>query len=168
MGSIQSLLAIGAVVLFALVSIRFNSSVLQNLTVEVENKVYLTAFSLADDLIEEIKQKAFDEETVEWRSITTTELTPVGSFGPSIDAGETNDPATWDDIDDYHGYLKAVSLPHAEGYTVTCAVDYADPNNPDDSSNGVKTFFKRVTVTADSPYLSHPVRLSFIFTLHSK
>ncbi len=122
MGSIQSLLAIGAVVLFTLVSIRFNSSVLQNLTVEVENKVYLTAFSLADDLIEEIKQKAFDEQTVEWRSITTGELTTISLFGASKDLGETTDPVTWDDIDDYHLYSKPVSLPHAEGYTVSCTV----------------------------------------------
>ncbi len=164
MGSIQSLLAIGAVVLFTLVSIRFNSSVLQNLTVEVENKVYLTAFSLADDLIEEIKQKAFDEETVEWRSITEPELTPAGEFGV-FDAGETTDPATWDDIDDYHVYSKDIDLPHAEGYTVTCAVSYSDEFGGDP---GTQTYFKKVTITADSKYLSHPVNLSFIFTLHSK
>jgi hypothetical protein len=165
MGSIQSLLAIGAIALFALVSVRFNSSVLQNLTVEVENKVYLTAFSLADDLIEEIKQKAFDEETVEWRAITTAELTPKANFGV-YDSGEST-VADFDDIDDFDGYSKPVSLPHAEGYLVTCAVDYVDINNPDNIS-GSQTFAKRIHVTVSSKYLSHPVQLSFIFTLHSK
>jgi hypothetical protein len=81
MSSIQSLLAIGSIALFSLISVRFNSSVLQNLTLEVENKVYLTAFSLADDMIEEIKQKAFDHETVQFRSINPEELSPTANFG---------------------------------------------------------------------------------------
>jgi len=165
MGSIQTFLAIGALAIFSLVSVRFNSSVLQNLTVEVENKVYLTAFSLADDLIEEIKQKAFDEETVEWRAVATGELTPASNFGV-FDAGETS-VEYFDDIDDYNGYSKEVSLPHAEGYTVICYVSYVNAADPDVIS-GTQTYFKRVTVTADSKYLSHPVNLSFVFTLHSK
>ena len=165
MGGIQSLLAIGALAIFSLVSVRFNSSVLQNLTVEVENKVYLTAFSLADDLIEEIKQKAFDEETVEWRAITTDELTLETNFGV-FDAGETS-VEYFDDIDDYNEYSKAVSLPHAEGYTVISSVSYVNEENQDVLS-GIQTYFKRVTVTVDSKYLSNPVSLSFVFTLHSK
>ncbi len=168
MNNIQSLLTIGAIALFSLISIRFNSSVLENMTVEVENKVYLTAFSLADDLIEEIKQKAFDEETVEFRSITPTELTPSDQFAPEIrDLGETDDPATWDDIDDYNGYSKLVSLPHAEGFSVTSQVDYVQENNYDQVSS-VQTFFKRIQVRVSSDYLRAPVRLSFVFTLHSK
>ena len=61
-------LSIGAIVLLPLISLRFNTTLLQNRTTEIENKVYLTAFSLADDLIEEIKHKAFDEDTVECRA----------------------------------------------------------------------------------------------------
>ncbi|MDX1372626.1 MAG: hypothetical protein R3321_09145, partial [Nitrososphaeraceae archaeon] len=60
MGSTNSTLSIGALLFLSLISLRFNASVLENSTVETENKIYLTAFSLADDLIEEIKQKAFD------------------------------------------------------------------------------------------------------------
>ena len=74
----QSILSIGAIALLALISLRFNTTLLENRTTEVENKVYLTAFSLADDLIEEIKQKAFDEQTVEWRAIPVEQLTSTG------------------------------------------------------------------------------------------
>lgn len=95
MSNIQSLTTIGAIALFALISVRFNSAVLENMTVEVENKVYLTAFSLADDLLEEIKQKAFDEQTVVFRSINPEELTSSNNFAPEVlDAGETSDPIT--------------------------------------------------------------------------
>ncbi len=123
---------------------------------------------MADDLIEEIKQKAFDEQTVDFRSINPEQLTPTDKFAPEVlDAGENGFPSTWDDIDDYNGYSKPVSLPHVENYTVSSTVDYVSASDQDEVSN-VQTFFKRVTVRVDSPYLSHPVRLSFVFTLHSK
>ena len=158
-------LSIGAIVLLALVSLRFNTTLLQNRTTEIENKVYLTAFSLADDLIEEIKQKAFDEETVEWRAINTAQLTSYNSFGP-VDLGESS-VYDFDDIDDYHGYNKAVSLPHAENYSVTSTVEYVTASNPDVTSLS-QTYFKRISVNVTSPYMSHAVKLSFVFTLHSK
>jgi hypothetical protein len=164
----QSFLTIGAMALLALISLRFNATLLENRTTEIENKVYLTAFSLADDLIEEIKQKAFDEQTVEWRAIPEDELTPIANFAPEVrDAGETENPSTWDDIDDYNGYVKQISTPHVENYSLMSSVDYVSATDQDEVSN-VQTYFKRVTVRVGSPYLSHPVRLSFVFTLHSK
>jgi len=158
-------ISIGAIALLALISLRFDTTVLENKQTEVENKVYLTAFSLADDLIEEIKQKAFDEQTVEWRAIETEQLTTTDAFGP-VDPGESS-VSSFDDIDDYNGYTKEVSLPHVENYSVTSTVDYVSASNPDEVSL-IQTYFKRITVRVTSPYLSHPVRLSFVFTLHSK
>ncbi len=158
-------LSIGAIALLALISLRFNTTLLENRTTEIENKVYLTAFSLADDLIEEIKQKAFDEETVEWKAIPADQLSPYSSFG-SFDPGEST-VNTFDDIDDYHGFQKAVSLPHVENYSVMSTVDYVSASDPDVTSSS-QTYFKRITVRVTSPYLSHAVTLAFIFTLHSK
>jgi len=164
MSNINSFISIGSILLLSLISLRFNSTVLENNIVETENKIYLTAFSLADDMIEEIKGKAFDEETVEWHSITESELTSTEAFGP--DAGEVS-VSDFDDIDDYNGYSKAVSLPHAENYTVITTVDYvtaADQN----VTSVPQTFFKRISVSVSSPYLSYPINVIFIFTLHSK
>ena len=161
----QSFLTIGAMALLALISLRFNATLLENRTTEIENKVYLTAFSLADDLIEEIKQKAFDEKTVEWKAIPADQLSPPNAFGP-VDPGEST-VNTFDDIDDYHGYQKAVSLPHVENYSVMSTVDYVTATDPDVTTS-TQTYFKRITVRVTSPYLSHPVKLSFVFTLHSK
>ena len=161
----NSFLSIGAMALLALISLRFNATLLENRTTEIENKVYLTAFSLADDQIEEIKQKAFDEKTVEWKAIPADQLSPAESFGV-FDPGEStvND---FDDIDDYNGYQKSVSLPHVENYSVTSTIDYVLATDQDVISN-TQTYFKRVTVLVTSPYLSHSVKLSFVFTLHSK
>ena len=155
----QSLLSIGALFLLSLISLRYNSSVLQNTTAETENKVYLTAFSLADDLIEEIKQKAFDERTIDFQAIAVDQLTlPLG-----VESGEAW--PNFDDIDDYQNYSKPVSLPHVEDYTVTCQVSYVSSSGQDILD---RSYFKKVTIKVTSKYLSSPLYLKFIFSLHSK
>jgi hypothetical protein len=155
----QSLLSIGALFLLSLVSLRFNSTVLENTTVETENKVYLTAFSLADDLIEEIKQKAFDEKTIDFQAIAENQLTlPLG-----FESGEVW--PNFDDIDDYQNYSKPVNLPHVEDYTVTCKVNYASSAGQDILN---RSYYKKVSIKVTSKYLSNPLYLKFIFSLHSK
>jgi len=155
----QSLLSIGALLMFSLVSLNFNSSVLQNTTVEVENKVYLTGFSLADDLLEEVKQKAFDAATVNFPTTNPASLTAPNSLGHSSSEVYPN----FNDIDDFNGFSRGVSAPHAENYEVSCVVQYVDGDDPDVVVN-TQTFYKKVTVTVTSPYLRNPVKLSQIFT----
>ena len=159
MASIQSMLAMGALVIFSIISLLFNSSVLQNSTIEIEDKVYLTAFSLADDLIEEMKQKAFDEKTIDFQAIKASQLTPEGSF---------NDGEIWpnfDDIDDYDNYNKPVDAPHAEGYVVHCDVSYCNANG---TNSLLQTYYKKVTITVSSDFLRDNFQMYFIFSLHSK
>ena len=70
-------------------------------------KFTLHAFSLADDMIEEIKQKAFDERTIDFITPNANQLTlPLGREGESW--------PNFDDIDDYDGYSKNVGLPYVE------------------------------------------------------
>lgn len=160
--NVQSMLSLGALMIFGMISLRFDSAVLQNTELEVENKVYLTAFSLADDLLEEIKQKAFDEQTVQFKAISTAALTSTETLGKESEVW----PA-FDDIDDYNGFSKPVSLPHAEKYTVSSNVFYVSPDDQDELS-ATQTYFKRVEIIVDSPYLPHRVKVYYIFTLHSK
>ena len=155
----QSFLSIGALLMFSLVSLNFNSSVLQNTTVEVENKVYLTAFSLADDLIEEIKQKAFDAATLNFPTTNPESLTGAYNLGH----GNWEVYPNYNDIDDFHGYTRAISAPHVENYEVSCVVRYVDGDDPD-KVVWTQTFYKKVIVTVTSPYLRNPVTLSQIFT----
>jgi hypothetical protein len=156
----HSLLSIGALLLFSLVSLNFNSSVLSNTTVEVENKVYLTAFSLADDLIEEIKQKAFDAATVDFPTTDPSTLTAASDLGH----GWWETYPDFNDIDDFNNFVQTVSAPHAEDYHINCTVTYVDGDNPDQVVT-TQTFYKKATVSVSSPYLRHPIQLSQIFTL---
>lgn len=160
MTNTNSLLSIGAMIFLSLISIRFNTTILENTTVETENKVYLTAFSLADDLIEEIKQKAFDAATVKFPTTNPEDLTAPTNLGH----GWWETYPNYNDIDDYNGFIKTVSAPHAENYVVKCSVWYVNGDNPDQRMT-VQTFYKKVQVTVTSPYMRNPIKLSFIFTL---
>ncbi len=159
MSSVQSMLTMGALVLLSLASLRFNNSVLENSTAQVENKVYLTAFSLADDMIETIKQRSFDEATVKFPA-GLANLTPADNLGPEL--GETYQ--TFNDIDDYNFYNKTVNAPHAENYGIICRVYYVDGTNPDNEIS-TQSYYKKVTVTVTSPFMREDVNLSFVFTL---
>jgi hypothetical protein len=164
MSGIQSLLAIGAVWLFALVTINFNTTVVHNISIEVENKVYLDAFSLADDMIEEIKQKTFEDTSGTWQyPKIEDDLQPIYSE-------EGNNRDLFDDIDDYNGFIEVVGLPYVENLRRTVSVKFANPNDFSDTTFTSKSFYKRVDVTIESieNYLTNPVHLSFIFALHSR
>jgi hypothetical protein len=160
MSGFQSTITLGAVVIFGLITLFFNTALLENSTSELENKVVLTAFALADDLIEEMKSKSFDETTGQFPTSNPASLTPAGSLGP--EAGEVY--GSFNDIDDYNGFTKIVSAPHAEDYEVTCEVVYVQENYPDIQSSS-QTFYKKATVWVSSPYMRNQIYLSFIFTL---
>jgi len=160
MSSTQSFLSLGAIILFSLISLRFNSAVLENSTIETENKVYLTAFSLGNDLIEEIKKKAFDVATVKFPTTDPSVLTSPYSLGPAYNEVYPN----YNDVDDFNRYSRTISAPHAENYNVSCAVYYVSETNPDYKVMK-QTFYKKVDVTVTSPYMNKAIVLSFIFTL---
>jgi hypothetical protein len=158
MSNIQSILAVGSIFILSLTSLSFNGALLQTNTVEIENKVYLTAFSLADDLIEEIKLKAYDEKTLTFPTVNRSTLTSAGSLGKE---GETY--PYYDDIDDYNGFTRDADEPHAEKYHIAVKVYYVSETDPDTKST-TQTFHKRVDVTVSSPYINNNVTLSFVFT----
>ncbi len=158
MSNFQSMLAIGSLFILSLTSMSFNGALLQSNTVDIENKVYLTAFSLADDLIEEIKQKAFDEKTLIFPTVNRSTLTSPNSLGV-----ESEIYPYFDDIDDYNNFSRNADAPHSESYHISAKVYYVSESDADVKSS-VQTFHKRVDVTVSSPYLNNDVILTFIFT----
>ncbi len=160
MSNVQTMLTIAGMVILALISLRFNSAVLNTSDSQTENKIYLTAFSIADNLIEEIKGKSFDQTTIEFPTTNPASLTPPSSLGP--DSGE--EYPDYNDVDDYNGFKDTLTAPYFETYYVNCSVYYVDSDDPDAASS-TQTFYKKVTVTVSSPYLSHNVSVSSIFTL---
>ena len=160
MSNLHSFLSLGALLLISLISLRFNSSVLENSNIETENKVYLTAFSLANDLIEEMKNKAFDAATVKFPTTDPSLLTSPYSLGHA----SNEEYPYYNDIDDYNNFYQTIDAPHAENYEIRCSVYYVSEYNTEYKVM-TQTFYKRADVTVASPYLTNTIRLSFIFTL---
>ncbi len=160
MSNVQSMLTTAAMILLAIISLRFNSAVTETSSADTNNKVYLTAFSLADNLIEEIKGKSFDQTTINFPTTNPASLTSPDELGP--DSGEVY--PYYNDVDDYNGFKDTVTAPYFETYYISCNVQYVSASDPDEVSS-TQTFYKKVTVTISSPYLDHSVFLSSIFTL---
>jgi len=172
----QMLLAGLAGVLLAILALTVNRSILQGNKTSMESEFGLTATSLAQSLIEEARQKAFDvatvQDTVTVRS-SLTDTTNTAEWGPAASEKftlpDTLDPTSlrfqsltrYNDFDDYNGYSRTVNTPRAEKYTVSAVVNYVSENSPD-SASSQRTFCKRITVTVTSPYLSFPVVLKYV------
>ena len=160
MNNIQSFLAMGAMMILAILSLNFNSTVLQTSTSDFENKVYLTAFSLAQNLLEEIKEKSFDRATVQFPTSNPESLTPADSLGP--EAGEVY--PYFNDIDDFNNFKDTTAAPYFETYYISCVIQYVNGNSPDEVSD-TQTFYKKATVTVSSPFAHYSISLSAIYTL---
>ena len=161
MSSTQTLLTIGAMMILALVALRFNSALVTSQSADLSNKVYLTAFSLADNIIEEAKVKNFDETTIHFPTTNPSTLSPVLGIDTTTEVYPN-----FNDVDDFNNFKDTITAPYFETYFIDCYVHYVSASNQDQIS-ATQTFYKKLIVTVRSPYLTSPdsVTLSYIFTL---
>ncbi len=146
--------------ILAILSLNFNSAVLNTSTSDFENKLYLTAFSLAQNLLEEIKGKSFDQATIQFPTSNPASLAPANSLGK--ESGEVY--PNFNDVDDFNKYKDTVSAPYFEAYYISCDIQYVNGNSPDEVSS-TQTFYKKATVSVSSPFTRYGVSLSAIYTL---
>jgi len=147
MGTGQTLLTIGAIMLLGTVILTVNRSLNDTSTVLLNSNIGLEEVSLATSVIEEAEGKPFDQHTMNdpLTSSATDSLTPVNSLGQ-----ENNDPTDLDDFDDYNGLnnagLTTTDTVNGNLYFVKTQVCYVDPANPTVASS-VPTWSKRIDVT---------------------
>ena len=122
--------------LFGLINLFMNLSV-QNVAAQYRG----TATMLAQELLEEIKAKRFDESTL--KDINGN----WSNFGnPGTDSGENaTNRATFDDVDDYNGWSESLSSPYT-GFTRTASVIYVASGDLNTSSTRDNDY-KKVIVT---------------------
>jgi hypothetical protein len=166
------LLILGSILLLTIFTLASNSLIGENERIAEESEFNLTAFSLAQSIIDEAKSKEFDQQTVGAELTTPITLTPADQLGP--DAGEAIGGADstspngyksmthFNDVDDYNGYQRYVNTPRADGYNISVQVLYASPSCPD-SLLTTPTFCKHMYVSVTSPYISNPVNVQFAF-----
>jgi len=165
----QSILTIGAMLLLSVLVLRVNRTLFSTGSSISNSKLGLTAVSLAQSRLEEIKSKAFDEKTVSNNISDFNKLTASGNLGP--DAGEIY--PGYDDIDDYNGFIKTdtiaidPTLPltgsNREFFFESCSVVYVSSTSPDVIS-GTQTWNKRITVLVSHKLMTDTVKVSTVFS----
>lgn len=166
------MLTIGGLVLLTTLIIAANRFILNHKTLALESEYVMTAISLGQSIINEAKEKSFDQVSDTSKVVSINALTDFAHFSP--DAGENiplpdslsnstyQSALKYNDIDDYNGYTRRISTTTADDYLATVDVTYASPTYPD-SVTTAKTWCKKMTVTVTSSYISIPVRLSYSF-----
>lgn len=180
----NTLLTVGAALLLGALTVSTRTLVWFHDTDSMENEYVLAACGAAQSLIDEAKTRAFDEKCIAQPAADTSGFTLPGALGrdgsdelvPTADTMVTSAPyssanpgypgaAKFDDLDDYHGYVRVLRASRAlEGDTIRSTVVYANPDGPDQDSPTARTMCKRMTVTVTGKYLTRPVVLTYGFT----
>lgn len=152
----QSVLIIGGLILFSLLTLTFQKSANEALATNFENEAMVTGEAIGQSILETVQLKAFDEKTVSAAVEKASDLsTTLGK-----ESGE-NAETSFDDIDDYDGYNNTISLTRLGNFDVAVAVYYINQATPD-SLVTTPTFSKRIDVTITNSYLTNPLSLSSI------
>jgi hypothetical protein len=169
----QMLQTIGALGLLSLLILNANRAVLGNTRTVYTGQYASTAISIAQSYILDATTKNFDEASI--GSAAIKDPTKFSAhLGPD---GTESGISSFDDIDDYNGYIELVTTPTdaLTTYQVNCTVEYVSAADPSTVSSP-QTFFKRITVSVSVPYAdptlfqgegtTPAVRLSSVVSYH--
>ena len=180
------LISVAVLALLGLFVLSAHNVMSNNAKLSGQSEHSLTALSLAQSLLDEMKSKAFDQHTVNPLAIvlSASSFTPAANFGPDSleaitcpdhsDSSEQYSSATeFDDLDDYRHYVRVVNTPRARGYVVRVdSIYYVNADDPQQFSNA-QTYSKRVDISVTCPAISLnklgseddlPIRLSYAIT----
>jgi hypothetical protein len=163
MGSGQTLLTIGALILLSIVILSGNKRLNDNDEYLLETRFGLEATAIATSIIEMASQMPFDEMSWDSTKIEkeADDFTLSSNLGP--DAGE-NSYDTFDDFDDFNQYTETDTT-QQNIYKVLCQVGYVEAKNTGsvlDSYSLLRTLFKKLDVTISSPVTNDTLKLSYI------
>lgn len=156
MGGGQMSLIVGTVVLLAALVLNVNRSLLTSTDQTIEAEAILAGTSAAQQVIDLISDKEFDEATIGTYVENVADFTTPASLG--ADAGETM--STYDDVDDYDGDSLTVATPRMGNYKAWITVNYVNPASPGTIS-GSRTRMKRIDVSVYSSYLPDTLEMSY-------
>ncbi|MDZ4701575.1 MAG: hypothetical protein SH809_17825 [Rhodothermales bacterium] len=152
----QTLLALGALLIVTTISMNQQRSIFMLQRTAYLRELEAAASDYAQLRLSEVASFAFDEARVGMATLNTdfADLTSSGAFG--VESGETaGAPATFDDIDDFHGLVDS-TITHTlsnETYPLRASytVQYVDPTAPGSvPSGGFKSLIKVVILTVET------------------
>ncbi|MDZ7807179.1 MAG: hypothetical protein U5K71_08680 [Gracilimonas sp.] len=154
-GYSEVLYVIFAMVIVATMALNANRVIQVNNVSMIEGQLEGQVIAYAQDIIEESRALAFDEETTYDASGNSS--VPVyipGGFSNIGPDGSETGRTSFDDFDDFDGYNETVNI-NGNDYSVSVVVDYVNTSNYTDYTvSGSKSTLKRITVNLESDFLN--------------
>jgi hypothetical protein len=158
----QTLLTIGAMVLLGTIVIGVNRNLFSNGVILTQTEVGIYAISLASSIIEEASGQNYDEVTVNDAVTATTSLSLT--LGP--EAGETTNPVTttnFDDFDDYNNLDMPTTVSGIDNFRIKAQEVYINAANPEGSTT-TPTWYKKINVSVIPTVSQDTIKMSYIFS----
>jgi hypothetical protein len=148
----QMILAMGALVLLSATVLTVNSSNLSQGTILRQTELGIYAVSLATSYIQRARTMDFDELTVGGALLARTPAPGVGVLSTTLgpDAGEIlNADSTYDDFDDYNGFVIVDTVANVDNFGVRADVYYVSMVQPYPQVAG-PTWLKQIDIQVRS------------------
>ncbi len=130
------------------------NGVINNAEVDsLESESINTATAIGQGMIERIGVKGYDD--VFFGGIDTAATAFKATLGRDGVGEVAGKDTTFDDMDDYAGFLDSVATPRFGKFYLSCGVCYVNATAPFDSTS-TQTFMKRIRVTVTNSYLVDP------------
>lgn len=154
-GYSEVLYVIFAMVIVSTMALNANRVIQVNNVSMIEGQLEGQVIAYAQDIIEESRALAFDEQTVDDGSGNS--VVPVyipGGFSTLGTDGESG-RTTFNDFDDFHGYTELVTI-NGIDYDINVVVEYLNHGSQYNtfSVSGSKSTLKRITVNVQSEFLN--------------
>lgn len=175
MGLGQTMLTAGVLILMIMITISANRMLMESSMTAYEAESINIAADLANSLVMEATRKKFDENQAAYLTNPNVSVfTPASNFGP-IESGEAFSPipdvapfqsvTKFDDIDDYHGYVRIVDGQSMKGFKITAQISYVTLSSQQIMNTTLKTALKRIDVKVEhSTYIPAGFTITRIVT----
>lgn len=148
MGTGQSMLTLGAMMLLTMIILNFNR-MMNHIDQSLDfNRFHLEALSIMTSHVEQLSQHFFDEVSTD-----TTSEKELSDFASPYQLGfELNDSSIVDDIDDLNGYTVVDTGISGVVYNVNYAVDYVTLQNNLITHSNNRQYNKRIAIGVSDAY----------------
>lgn len=173
----QVMLVIASFSLLSVLTLSINTTIINNTSLGLEQEADLDAVSIAQSMMDEIMDKAFDQAVVGGtRAWTPTIFSATNNFGPESgepsvytsttnvvydtnNAGNFASKRNFNDVDDYNNYHRKAWDARMGWFTLVDSVQYVDDKTLGPTSS--RTYAKLITVTVTQQNMTKDLRYTY-------
>ncbi len=155
------MMVIAALVLLGTLSLGVNGTIVTSSSTSLEMEADLDALSYGQSLMDEIMDRAFDQNVIASRKFNNSDMSiylgPDGSevftLPDSSATGKFKSDSLYNDVDDYNGYVRKVWNSRLDVFTLTVSIHYTQLDAPFTVQAG-RSFSKDIVIDVTNPYMS--------------